>query len=85
MFGFKPIASPNLSCRYFTASHETIIWARKDKAKAKHTFNYELMKEGEWPERSVKEADLQMRSVWSMGTPRPDEKRNTASTDTEAA
>jgi site-specific DNA-methyltransferase (adenine-specific) len=23
----------------FTASHETLIWARKDK-KAKHTFNY---------------------------------------------
>ena len=33
----KPNASPNLSCRFFTASHETLIWARKDK-KAKHTF-----------------------------------------------
>ena len=28
---FKPNASPNLSCRFFTASHETLIWARKDK------------------------------------------------------
>ena len=28
---FKPNASPNMSCRYFTASHETLIWARKDK------------------------------------------------------
>ena len=45
---FKPNASPNLSCRFFTASHETIIWARKDK-KAKHTFNYQEMKEGNWP------------------------------------
>ena len=36
---FKPNASPNLSCRFFTASHETLIWARKDK-KAKHYFNY---------------------------------------------
>ena len=27
---FKPNASPNLSCRFFTASHETIIWARKE-------------------------------------------------------
>ena len=27
---FKPNASPNLSCRMFTASHETLIWARKD-------------------------------------------------------
>src|SRR5207248_2199750 len=35
---YKPNASPNLSCRYFTASHETIIWARKDAA-AKHVFN----------------------------------------------
>ncbi len=71
---FKPNASPNLSCRFFTASHETIIWARKDK-KAKHTFNYELMKEGNWPEDQLKKPGLQMRSVWSMGTPRPDEKK----------
>jgi len=71
---FKPNASPNLSCRFFTASHETIIWARKDK-KAKHTFNYELMKEGEWPEDQLKKPNLQMRSVWSMGTPRPAEKK----------
>ena len=34
---FKPNASPNLSCRFFTASHETLIWARKDK-KSKHKF-----------------------------------------------
>ncbi len=27
---FKPNASPNLSCRFFTASHENLIWARKD-------------------------------------------------------
>ncbi len=37
---FKPNAAPNLSCRMFTASHETLIWARKDK-KSKHTFNSE--------------------------------------------
>lgn len=71
---FKPNASPNLSCRFFTASHETIIWARKDK-KSKHTFNYDLMKEGEWPEDQLKKPGLQMRSVWSMGTPRPNEKK----------
>lgn len=71
---FKPNASPNLSCRFFTASHETIVWARKDK-KAKHTFNYELMKEGNWPEDQLKKPGLQMRSVWSMGTPRPEEKK----------
>ena len=71
---FKPNASPNLSCRFFTASHETILWARKEK-KAKHTFNYDLMKEGEWPEDQLKKPGLQMRSVWAMGTPKPHEKK----------
>ena len=83
---FKPNASPNLSCRYFTASHETLIWARKDK-NAKHTFNYDLMKNGDWPEDFIKKPNLQMRSVWAiepknleigaiwtMGTPKAIEK-----------
>ena len=70
---FKPNASPNLSCRFFTASHETLLWARKDK-KAKHTFNYDLMKNGEWPEDQMKKPNLQMRSVWSINTPKPIEK-----------
>ena len=71
---FKPNASPNLSCRFFTASHETLIWARKEK-KSKHTFNYSLMKEGNWPEDQLKKPGLQMRSVWSIGTPKPAEKK----------
>jgi len=71
---FKPNASPNLSCRFFTASHETLVWARKEK-KAKHIFNYDLMKNGNWPEDMLKKPGLQMRSVWAMGTPRPIEKR----------
>ena len=36
---------PNLSCRYFTHSTETILWARKNTKTARHFFNYELMKE----------------------------------------
>ena len=28
---FKPNAAPNLACRMFTASHETLLWVRKDK------------------------------------------------------
>lgn len=71
---FKPNASPNLSGRYFTASHETLIWARKDK-KAKHKFDYKLMKTGDWPEDNFKKPGLQMRSVWSLGTPKRDEKK----------
>jgi site-specific DNA-methyltransferase (adenine-specific) len=72
---FKPNASPNLSGRYFTASHETLIWARKD-PKGKHTYNYQAMKNGDWHERDfIKKEGKQMRSVWSINTPRPDEKK----------
>ena len=71
---FKPNASPNLSCRFFTASHETLLWARKDK-EAKHTFHYDLMKNGQWPEDKLKKEGLQMRSVWSINTPRKAEKK----------
>lgn len=70
---FKPNAAPNLSCRFFTASHETLLWARREK-KAKHTFNYQTMKNGEWPEDKLKKPGLQMRSVWSLNTPKKVEK-----------
>jgi site-specific DNA-methyltransferase (adenine-specific) len=70
---FKPNASPNLSCRFFTASHETLIWARKDK-KAKHYFDYKSMKDGNFPEDNLKKSNLQMRSVWSIPTSKPSEK-----------
>ena len=30
---------PNISCRYFVHSTETILWAKKDIRKAKHKFN----------------------------------------------
>jgi len=70
---FKPNASPNLSCRFFTASHETLIWARKSK-RGKHTFNYEIMKNGLWKEDILKKPGTQMRSVWAIGTPKPVEK-----------
>jgi len=70
---FKPNASPNMSCRYFTASHETLIWARKDK-KSKHIFNYDLMKNGSFPKDFIKKENTQMRSVWAIGTPTSKEK-----------
>lgn len=71
---FKPNAAPNLSCRYFTASHETLIWARKDK-NTKHVFNYEEMKNGEWGKDFIKKPGTQMRSVWAIGTPKASEKK----------
>jgi site-specific DNA-methyltransferase (adenine-specific) len=57
----------------FTASPETLIWARKDK-RARHYFDYKAMKNGEWPGDMMKKPDLQMRSVWAIGTPKPSEK-----------
>ncbi|MFD1454583.1 DNA-methyltransferase [Levilactobacillus lanxiensis] len=47
---------PNLSCRMFTHSTETIIWARKF-AKQKHYYNYDLMREYNHGK--------QMKDVWS--------------------
>ena len=62
---FKPNASPNLSCRYFTHSTETVIWAAKTQ-RSKHTFNYELMKQlGN---------GKQMRNLWEISPPQPKEK-----------
>jgi len=70
---FKPNAAPNLSCTVFAHSHETLLWARKDK-KARNTFNYDLMKKGRFPEDKMKAVDKQMRSVWSISTPSQAEK-----------
>lgn len=70
---FKPNASPNLSGRMFTASHESIIWAKKNK-KAKHVFNYQLMREMEFPRDQLKALGKQMRSVWSISTTQKSEK-----------
>lgn len=71
---YKPNASPNLSCRMFTASHETLLWAKKSKT-AKHTFNYEAMKFGSFPKDFIKKPEKQMRSIWAIGTPKNDEKK----------
>lgn len=60
---FKPNASPNLSCRYFTHSHETLIWAKKDKS-AQHKFNYEAMRF--WRADLLNKTGKQMRSVWTI-------------------
>ena len=71
---FKPNASPNLGCRMFTASHETLIWASKNKS-AKHTFNYDLIKSFSPAGDFIKKPNKQMRSVWVSGTPKKDEKK----------
>lgn len=71
---FKQNASPNLSCRMFTASHETLLWAKKN-SKSKQTFNYEHLKKSDWGKDFIKKKDKQMRSVWAINTPPPVEKK----------
>jgi site-specific DNA-methyltransferase (adenine-specific) len=61
---YKPNASPNLSCRYFTHSTEILIWAAPQASpKLQHTFNYADMK--------AENGGKQMRDVWAL--PRPGE------------
>ena len=62
---FKVNPPPNLSCRYFTHSTETILWAAKNKD-SKHFFNYPLMKK--------MNNDKQMLSLWSIKAPGAAEK-----------
>lgn len=65
----KPNPTPNLACRCFTNSTETILWARKQitpNKKGKHTFNYSLMKQIN--------GGKQMKDVWIIGLPSKTEK-----------
>ena len=66
----KPNPAPNLACRCFTNSTETILWARKISEtgkKGKHYFNYELMKDIN--------NGKQMKDVWTLNLPKKDEKK----------
>ena len=47
----------------------------KKQIKTKHKFNYDLMKNGKWPEDFIKKDGLQMRSVWSIYPPKNGEKK----------
>lgn len=58
---------PNLACKTFTHSTETILWARKDLPKSKYKFNYSLMKKIN--------GDRQMKDVWTTSLTKPSEKK----------
>ena len=58
---------PNISCRAFVHSTETILWAKKDIKNAKYTFNYKLMKE--------LNQGKQMKDVWETSLTKPSEKK----------
>ncbi len=49
---------PNMSCRTFTHSTETVLWAKKDIKGIKYTFNYDIMKQ--------MNDGKQMKDVWDI-------------------
>ncbi len=63
----KPNPPPNLACRCFTHSTETILWAAKSD-RSRYTFNYSAMREAN--------GGRQMKSVWRMSAPSGTEKRH---------
>lgn len=63
----KPNPPPNLSCRYFVHSTETILWAAKSD-KSRHHFNYAEMR--------AENGGKQMKSVWRFLPPSKAEKEH---------
>ena len=58
---------PNISCRYFVHSTETILWAKKDIKRVRHKFNYDLMRE--------MNGNKQAKDVWETSLTKPSEKK----------
>ena len=76
----KPNPPPNLSCRYFTHSTETVLWAAKTD-KSKHTFNYQAMRrisgkqmKTVWRKEEFPPDPGYLGSVWTISAPGSDEK-----------
>ena len=76
----KPNPPPNLSCRYFTHSTETILWAAKNE-KSKHVFNYQEMRKvtGKqmktvWREEEFQTEEAEMPLIWTLSAPSNGEK-----------
>ena len=58
---------PNMACRCFTHSTETVLWAQKADKISRHCFNYELMK--------AMNDGKQMKDVWTGALTPSSEKR----------
>ena len=56
----KPNPPPNLGCRSFTHSTETLLWAARNR-KSRHRFNYAAMREAN--------GGKQMKNVWRFPAP----------------
>jgi site-specific DNA-methyltransferase (adenine-specific) len=62
----KPNPPPNLACRSFTHSTETILWAAKT-TQSRHLFQYATMR--------ADNGGRQMKDVWTFTAPKSAEKR----------
>ena len=58
---------PNISCRAFVHSTETVLWAKKDITKARYKFNYDVMKK--------LNNNKQMKDVWETSLTKSSEKK----------
>jgi site-specific DNA-methyltransferase (adenine-specific) len=59
---YKPNASPNLACRFFTHSTEILLWASPSRGRPlQHRFNYKAMK--------AANGGKQMRDLWAICEP----------------
>lgn len=58
---------PNIACKTFTHSTETILWAKKNIKNNKYTFNYSLMKE--------LNGGKQIKDVWTTSLTKPSERK----------
>jgi site-specific DNA-methyltransferase (adenine-specific) len=77
---YKPNASPNLACRFFTHSTEILLWASPSKGRPlRHRFNYRAMKAANGGKQmrdlwQLPDAAGDEHVVWSLPTPGPREK-----------
>jgi len=62
---FKPNGKPDCSRRCFSASHEMLLWAKKN-PRAKHVYNYKLMKHRKWQGDIFKKPRKQMTAIWGI-------------------
>jgi len=78
----KTAPPPNLSCRYYTHSHELVIWAKRSNKEA-HTFNYAFEKEANggkqqkdvWYRRNlIDTGEEHLPNHWRIGAPAKAEK-----------
>ncbi len=71
---YKRNAFPNLSQTRLTASHENILWVTTEGNG--YTFNYDWVKETEWPHDAFDKPGTQVRSVWNIPTNKTQAEQN---------